>query len=106
MEYYSAILLEVFFFFFQAEDGIRDVAVTGVQTCALPISGRAPAHPRPRRGGPHPAPAGGGQPALPRDRLRPHGSAGPARIVVVAARPHRTAGTDCGPRACGAAGPG
>src|SRR5687768_247298 len=28
-----------FFFFFQAEDGIRDVAVTGVQTCALPISG-------------------------------------------------------------------
>src|SRR5687768_4227658 len=28
------------FFFFQAEDGIRDVAVTGVQTCALPICGR------------------------------------------------------------------
>src|SRR2546422_6336756 len=28
----------LFFFFFQAEDGIRDVAVTGVQTCALPIS--------------------------------------------------------------------
>src|SRR5205809_1368179 len=27
----------LFFFFFQAEDGIRDVAVTGVQTCALPI---------------------------------------------------------------------
>src|SRR5216684_8192088 len=27
-----------FGFFFQAEDGIRDVAVTGVQTCALPIS--------------------------------------------------------------------
>src|SRR2546429_8078678 len=27
----------VIFFFFQAEDGIRDVAVTGVQTCALPI---------------------------------------------------------------------
>src|SRR2546429_1799458 len=26
-----------FFFFFQAEDGIRDVAVTGAQTCALPI---------------------------------------------------------------------
>src|SRR2546429_3861810 len=26
-----------FVFFFQAEDGIRDVAVTGVQTCALPI---------------------------------------------------------------------
>src|SRR5260370_3376638 len=28
-----------FFFFFQAEDGIRDSSVTGVQTCALPISG-------------------------------------------------------------------
>src|SRR2546429_4238435 len=38
--------LVFFFFFFQAEDGIRDVAVTGVQTCALPIShggGRAAA---------------------------------------------------------------
>src|SRR6266487_6541671 len=28
-------------FFFQAEDGIRDGRVTGVQTCALPISGAA-----------------------------------------------------------------
>src|SRR6266853_5033149 len=33
MEYGSG-----FFFFFQAEDGIRDLTVTGVQTCALPIS--------------------------------------------------------------------
>src|SRR2546422_5881413 len=32
------------FFFFQAEDGIRDVAVTGVQTCALPISIQRAAH--------------------------------------------------------------
>src|SRR2546429_6099890 len=31
-------VLYVFDFLFQAEDGIRDVAVTGVQTCALPIS--------------------------------------------------------------------
>src|SRR2546429_9005521 len=30
------IILDIVFFF-QAEDGIRDVAVTGVQTCALPI---------------------------------------------------------------------
>src|SRR2546430_5382325 len=29
----------VLFFFFQAEDGIRDLTVTGVQTCALPILG-------------------------------------------------------------------
>src|SRR2546425_8689382 len=28
----------LYFFFFQAEDGIRDKLVTGVQTCALPIS--------------------------------------------------------------------
>src|SRR3989440_8868636 len=33
--FYVAQLL--FFFFFQAEDGIRDLIVTGVQTCALPI---------------------------------------------------------------------
>src|SRR2546422_7619550 len=32
-----SIVFSIFFFFFQAEDGIRDVAVTGVQTCALPI---------------------------------------------------------------------
>src|SRR2546427_4269346 len=38
----------VFFFFFQAEDGIRDLTVTGVQTCALPISHRR----NDRRGGP------------------------------------------------------
>src|SRR5438128_8331881 len=31
-------LITISFFFFQAEDGIRDATVTGVQTCALPIS--------------------------------------------------------------------
>src|SRR2546426_12270358 len=31
-------MVMLFFFFFQAEDGIRDYKVTGVQTCALPIS--------------------------------------------------------------------
>src|SRR5260221_9029710 len=45
----------VFFFFFQAEDGIRDHCVTGVQTCALPIfrgpesSGATPLGSGPRR---------------------------------------------------------
>src|SRR5690606_39286685 len=34
----SCYVLYGFFFFFQAEDGIRDFHVTGVQTCALPIS--------------------------------------------------------------------
>src|SRR5688572_32664259 len=30
-------MIDFFVFFFQAEDGIRDLTVTGVQTCALPI---------------------------------------------------------------------
>src|SRR5438874_13274720 len=40
MSWYSIAFIRslVFFFFFQAEDGIRDLYVTGVQTCALPIS--------------------------------------------------------------------
>src|SRR3712207_9140895 len=41
------------FFFFQAEDGIRDIGVTGVQTCALPILGVATeAHGYLAQGGP------------------------------------------------------
>src|SRR2546427_3177759 len=39
------------FFFFQAEDGIRDLTVTGVQTCALPIYLRAPYRAAMRRAG-------------------------------------------------------
>src|SRR5206468_6519802 len=35
---YGVVLLIIYVFFFQAEDGIRDLIVTGVQTCALPIS--------------------------------------------------------------------
>src|SRR5215467_15357806 len=34
----AQVVLLAVFFFFQAEDGIRDYKVTGVQTCALPIS--------------------------------------------------------------------
>src|SRR2546430_3536869 len=37
MRYQVSALLVKQFFFFQAEDGIRDLTVTGVQTCALPI---------------------------------------------------------------------
>src|SRR5205807_6437701 len=36
--FFLVFFLFFFFFFFQAEDGIRDYKVTGVQTCALPIS--------------------------------------------------------------------
>src|SRR5256886_16721866 len=35
---YTETYMACLFFFFQAEDGIRDLTVTGVQTCALPIS--------------------------------------------------------------------
>src|SRR5438876_9128058 len=38
--WFLELVLCFFFFFFQAEDGIRDGRVTGVQTCALPICGR------------------------------------------------------------------
>src|SRR3712207_6944684 len=38
--------LEFSVFFFQAEDGIRDIGVTGVQTCALPILRRNHTHRR------------------------------------------------------------
>src|SRR5258707_1769593 len=39
------VTLQVLFFFFQAEDGIRYIGVTGVQTCALPISEKNPGNP-------------------------------------------------------------
>src|SRR2546425_4591689 len=47
-------LTAIHFFFFQAEDGIRDKLVTGVQTCALPIwadAGREPVDAREEPGG-------------------------------------------------------
>src|SRR5690606_39505004 len=63
----------IHYFFFQAEDGIRDFHVTGVQTCALPIS--VPAHvPCPRSLGSTPAsPAGAdssSSPVVPRPPTR------------------------------------
>src|SRR2546430_3631643 len=74
----------LWFFFFQAEDGIRDLTVTGVQTCALPIWTRAPARAagrpgrdvvRPRR------PVGRGSRALGgRDRGLPAGGGGGAEL--------------------------
>src|SRR3989454_5456238 len=38
MRFARSMKVSIVFFFFQAEDGIRDYKVTGVQTCALPIS--------------------------------------------------------------------
>src|SRR5438093_2038073 len=58
--YFVVYLIFFFFFFFQAEDGIRDWSVTGVQTCALPISGQDAAIPeRGHRVGSRPSPEGG-----------------------------------------------
>src|SRR5256886_3844159 len=37
IRYLRSVVPDFLFFFFQAEDGIRDLTVTGVQTCALPI---------------------------------------------------------------------
>src|SRR5689334_24487332 len=64
-----------FFFFFQAEDGIRDGTVTGVQTCALPIS----RHPSPRHRGEQDGPGRLERGALPRDPQRDRGLPAQAR---------------------------
>src|SRR6266513_652349 len=76
-----------FIFFFQAEDGIRDRNVTGVQTCALPILRVGPTWPRAfrRRCG------ATDRRCLPRDKARRCGSASPgnparARIERVRTR--------------------
>src|SRR5467141_213563 len=45
----------LFFFFFQAEDGIRDSSVTGVQTCALPICCKSGSYVRSDPAGENPA---------------------------------------------------
>src|SRR5687767_15648442 len=62
----------IFFFFFQAEDGIRDKLVTGVQTCALPIFDRRIR--RRHRSRWDASQGGGGERRRrgPRDRLRGH----------------------------------
>src|ERR1022692_1734380 len=58
VEAVEAHALKSFFFFFQAEDGIRDYKVTGVQTCALPIYHvqqlRQPVQTQPAQPGAHP----------------------------------------------------
>src|SRR5207249_3705717 len=88
-------------FFFQAEDGIRVRNVTGVQTCALPIS-QGEGH---GRGRVH------GAESLYEQR-RPREREGPARTVRrhqdrgAAGALRRHGGRDGGPRRCGPAGPG
>src|SRR5438034_4464822 len=98
----------LFFFFFQAEDGIRDHCVTGVQTCALPISDRFhvgvddprdPRRLRARRGAGGPARARGGDPAparAPGRGARARGPGPPAlrRAIQLPRRPGRVVPID------------
>src|SRR5690349_24747004 len=76
-------------FFFQAEDGIRDLYVTGVQTCALPIlpalAGAASGRCRAR------APFGASSGAL-------GGAASPCRLIVSPRSEERRVGKECRPR--------
>src|SRR3989475_5673719 len=77
------INLTIVFFFFKAEDGIRDLTGTGVQTCALPIWAPGAAHP-PVGEPPLPAAAGVG------DGLCRRGLARTQRGAARCARRHAT----------------
>src|SRR5215216_2409812 len=104
------------FFFFQAEDGIRDDLVTGVQTCALPIwpgarrRGRRGAGcrrrcPGPTRRPPRPRPAPGSgsgrTPCRPWPRPRPGGPSAPPRPPPrPSARPWTRTPATTGPGPC------
>src|SRR2546430_2380684 len=81
--------MSYFFFFFQAEDGIRDLTVTGVQTCALPIS---PVTGRGLRGRPPAARLESPRRAL--DRQAANADAGPARARP-GTPPRRTTSRSC-----------
>src|SRR2546430_6940452 len=72
--------------FFQAEDGIRDLTVTGVQTCALPISVPTAARPRLRVRAHH--------------RCDGDGRAGEAGLSVRARFDHRALGAEIGRASC------
>src|SRR2546430_15162753 len=79
-----------FFFFFQAEDGIRDLTVTGVQTCALPICSRIITQPPSREGRTHEPPKDA-RPDRPAPRaVGPRGPR-PARPDAGFGRPRRPA---------------
>src|SRR5688572_33245007 len=80
-----------FFFFFQAEDGIRDLTVTGVQTCALPIlicSKRS--RPCRRCSAPSPSPTA----CRPR-RCKPSASRSPASPASRSRSEERRVGKEC-----------
>src|SRR2546427_13310733 len=67
-----------FFFFFQAEDGIRDLTVTGVQTCALPILPHARLLGQRPQLGSRIGPPHGERPVMTRNRMTPEEAGGEA----------------------------
>src|SRR5690606_40955278 len=86
-----ASILAIAIFFFQAEDGIRDFHVTGVQTCALPIYLHFPHVPRPGA-------TGGGGPDRSDHRGRPilvHLRGGPDPGRVRRRSEERRVGKEC-----------
>src|SRR3712207_7162941 len=85
------------FFFFQAEDGIRDIGVTGVQTCALPISGLTGA----AVASPGLGCAGGAAPPVAEGLLRPGGSVGLFAFASWRTRFGRTGAAEIGRASCG-----
>src|SRR3989440_8964167 len=93
----SVLVLFFFFFFFQAEDGIRDLIVTGVQTCALPISPPA----RPWRPAVAPAECAGrpGRTPSSREPGPAHPPRATRRVRAAARAPAERAGGDRGHRA-------
>src|SRR2546430_3782351 len=84
----------VLFFFFQAEDGIRDLTVTGVQTCALPIYERTELRPgEPELGDEERAHGGDGLELVAHRRARDeHDRERDPAVVHVPRRPPLTAG--------------
>src|SRR5690606_40118727 len=86
-------------FFFQAEDGIRDFHVTGVQTCALPIS--PDASPQPPADPPRPAVQPREFPTTMRLAVRARFSCGKAILGETYGQPRseeRRVGKECGSR--------
>src|SRR3989441_5815159 len=78
LKYHKGDVLKLFFFF-QAEDGIRDKLVTGVQTCALPISPGRRAYGAGRPAGRHRRPCGRRARPETAPALRPHSATPPCR---------------------------
>src|SRR2546425_3423326 len=86
------------FFFFQAEDGIRDKLVTGVQTCALPISFQDRRPRLPQHAPRDPAAEPRREPARPRRRYRKASAKARAEPTGPEGRPSRGLGDPRRPR--------